>query len=204
MPKPEIASRIIANEFPLKTYSQTVFDLPLRKDVIQTQIPNSTTRTFETKIDPRFPRKGTVSKVNGILYHNTGSSASRINNGIESFFLENKSSKKKLNRFQSNKHHLYMGKKFGWRKKDFIFEDNKKFKEFGLQHARKAYETSSAMLDSFYNPTPSMILDIKILNKREQPDIRLYENNQHAKQLLNEMRRTPAGVRAANTIRRLQ
>ena len=80
--------------------------------------------------------------------------------------------------------------------------DTKKFKEEGLKHARKAYETSHAVLDSISLPTPHMVLDVKTTNKREQPDFRMHENNFYRQKRMEDLRRTPAGVRAAHTPRR--
>jgi len=208
MPKPQLTSRVIANELPQTTYSPTAFDLPLRKDVIQTQIPASVTRTVETATDPRFPPKKAVTKVNASLYHGTGSTDAKVVYGVESSFLENKSgSKKNLKRNskkinRENRYNIHSGKKCKCKNKDYVEEDAKLFKEEGLHHAKKAYEASDSILGSISDPTPHMILDVKTLNKKEQPDLKLYENNNYRKRRLQELKRTPAGVRAAHTIRR--
>jgi len=68
MPRPELRSRILAQDIE-KTYSPTAFDMPLRKDVIQAEIPNSVTRTIEASIDPRFPPKKRVTKQNASFVH---------------------------------------------------------------------------------------------------------------------------------------
>jgi len=46
-------NRIISDDLPATTYSTTVGDLPDRKNVLQVQLPTSTTKTTEHTIDPR-------------------------------------------------------------------------------------------------------------------------------------------------------
>ena len=52
--------------------------MPQRKDVIQAQIPNSITRTIEANIDPRFPPKRTVQKLNASFVHGTQSNDENV------------------------------------------------------------------------------------------------------------------------------
>lgn len=192
MPKPELTTRIIANDFPSKTYSPTSFDLPLRKDVIQTQIPTSVTRTFETSTDPRHPKKVAVARVTGTIYHGTGSVDPKVVHGS---FIEKKMRIKR--------------KKISEKKcknKNFDIKDTLKAKEEGLHHARKSFDTASAMLGSITNgqvDSPHMILNIDVQNKREQPDLQIHAGNERRKHRLAALRHTPAGVRAAHTLRRL-
>jgi hypothetical protein len=203
MPRPNLASRIIANDLPVKTYSPTAFDMPLRKDVIQTQIPSSVTRTIESSIDPRFPPKRPVTRVSGTLYHGTGSTDAKVIHGIEPSFLETKIKSKKLRR--EHKYHIASNdkEKINCRNKNFVQNHNKKIKEEGLNHAKKTYQASNDILESISLPTSHMILDVQNTNKREQPNIELYENNHHRQKRIEDLRRTPAGVRAAHTPRRL-
>ncbi len=203
MPKPNMASRVIANDLPAKTYSPTAFDMPLRKDVIQTQIPSSVTRTFESSTDPRFPPKRPVTRVSGTLYHGTGSNDVKVIHGLEPRFLQIKSKKKHAK--GEHKHNIAAEskEKIDCRKKNFVQTETEKLKEEGLKHAKKTFESSSAVLDSISLPTiPHVILDVKTLNKREQPDIKLHENNHHRQKRMEDLRKTPAGVRAAHTPRR--
>jgi len=195
MPKPELTSRVIANELPPTTYSPTAFDMPLRKDVIQTQIPSSVTRTFETSSDPRFPPKKAVSTVHGVLYHGTSSTDPKVIHGIETNFFEKSSKKKNLKNKKSKKS-----------KKDFDLHSSLRAKEAALHYAKNAFEGSDAVLNSISSsitPSPHYILDANVLNKKEQPDFRMHEDNHNLKRRLEELKRTPAGVRAAHTLRRL-
>jgi hypothetical protein len=209
MPKPNTATRVIANEFPAITYSPTVFDMPLRKDVLQTEIPASVTRTIETSTDPRFPPKKPVARVSGTLYHGTGSTDAKVIHGFEPSFLEAKSKNRSKSRSRKHrrehKYNIATGdkKKIDCRNKDFVQSDTRKFKEEGLKHARKAFESSHSVLESVSLPTPHVILDVKMTNKREQPNFRMHENNLYKQKRMEDMRRTPAGVRAAHTPRRI-
>jgi hypothetical protein len=49
-----------------------------------------------------------------------------------------------------------------------------------------------------------MILKTKMTNKREQPDIKLHENNRALKRRVYENRYTPAVVRAMHTFSHLR
>jgi hypothetical protein len=78
MPKPDLVNRIIADDLPSVTYSQSSFDMPRRKDVIQVDIPQATIKTVEEHEDPRFEKKRPVERVHGVLYHGTGSSDPKV------------------------------------------------------------------------------------------------------------------------------
>merc|ERR1712146_615695 len=73
MPKPDLSNRIISDYFPDKTYTGTSFDVPKRQDVVQTDLPTQTTRTFEETLDPKGKAKKPVQTVTGTIYHGTGS-----------------------------------------------------------------------------------------------------------------------------------
>lgn len=191
-----MATRVIAKDFPAKTYSPTAWDLPLRKDVVQTQIPASVTRTIETSSDPRSPPKKAVKKVAGTLYHGTGSSDPRVIHGIETNFIQNKIKSKEKKARKNNKRPASRNVE------NLVVKSSKALREQGVQHAKKAFDTSSAVLGGVGLPTPSMVLDVKMTNKREHPDVRLYENNEVMKKRVDALRKTPAGVRAAHTPRR--
>ena len=192
MPKPELTTRIIANDFPSKTYSPTSFDLPLRKDVVQTQIPTSVTRTFENSSDPRHPKKVPVARVTGTLYHGTGSVDPRVVHGS---FLEKKIRMKRKKISEKKCKNV-----------DSDIKDTLQSKKEGLHYARQTFDTASAMLGSITNgqvDSPHMILNVDVQNKREQPDLQIYAENENRKHRLAALRHTPAGVRAAHTLRRL-
>jgi hypothetical protein len=189
MPKLDTQNRVIANDLPSTTYSPSAFDMPLRKDVIQTQIPNSVTRTIETSIDPRLPPKRPVEKVNGSLIHGTSS----VDSKVVMNFAE-KSMKKIKNK--TKKSH----------KKD-NFDCLKAHTNEALNNANQSYQKSSKILDSITQNLAEgnnhMVLDAITTNKRENPDLALYEDNQTRNRRIEQLRHTPAGVRAAHTIRRL-
>lgn len=195
MPKPNMATRVIATNLPPKTYSPTAWDLPLRKDVVQTQIPASITRTIETSSDPRSPPKKPVKKVAGTLYHGTGSSDPRVVHGIETSFLQKKIKTRGKKARESSKRPIRSNE-------NLLVKSAKALREQGVKHAKKAFDTSSAVLGSISGPNRSMVLDVKMTNKREHPDLRLYENNDVLKKRVEALRKTPAGVRAAHTPRR--
>lgn len=196
MPSPNMATRVIAKDFPAKTYSSTAWDLPLRKDVIQTQIPASVTRTIETSSDPRSPPKKAVEKVAGTIYHGTGSSDPRVIHGIEPSFLQNRIKKKGKKARKSSKRSPSRNSD------NLCLHKIQNLKEQGVKHAKKAFDISGDVLGSVGLPTTSMVLDVKMLNKREHPDLRLYEHNEVMKKRVDSLRKTPAGVRAAHTPRR--
>jgi len=188
MPRPELHNRVIANEYQ-KTYTPTVFDMPQRKNVLQTEIPHSITRTVEARTDPRFPPKRPVEKLNASFVHGTHST----NENVMINFAEKKANKKNLKNKKSKKH-----------------DDSciKKNTDAALNSARHAYRQSSAVLDSVASyhiaeqDGANIILDVDNLNKREQNQISQYDRNHAKERLMKELRRTPAGVRAVHTPRR--
>ena len=199
MPKPDIKTRIIAADLPPRTYTPTSFDNPLRKDVIQADMPTQITRTREESSDPRHPAKRAVPKISGTIYHGTGSLDPKVIHGTIPSFVE-KSTKKK-----SSKSNLRKRRNDGGvhcRNKDHVFQKARGLRVDGLAAAKQAYARSGAMLGGI-TASPKMVLDVHTTNKREQPDIFQYENNAHLRSRVNGMRRSPAGVKAAHTLRRL-
>merc|ERR1712151_1470982 len=86
MPKPDLKTKIIAGDLPPKSYTPTAFDSPLRKDVVQADMPTQITRTREEASDPRRPPKRPVPRTGGTMYHGTGSIDARVIHGsIPSF-----------------------------------------------------------------------------------------------------------------------
>jgi hypothetical protein len=208
MPKPDLKTRIIAADLPPRTYTPTSFDNPLRKDVIQADMPTMVTRTREESSDPRHPAKRPVAKVQGTLYHGTGSLDPKVIHGTIPSFIEKKKTEKKCNKKKCTKKSGLRKRrsdnksKSNCRNKDYVFQDARKMRVDGLAAAKQAYARSGAMLDGI-TASPKMVLDVHTTNKREQPDIHQYENNAHLRARVNGMRRSPAGVKAAHTIRRL-
>lgn len=191
MPRPEVRStRIIAHEYD-KTYSPTAFDMPQRKDVIQAQIPNSITRKIEANIDPRFPPKITVQKLNASFVHGTHST----DENVVINFAEKKAKKKNL-KYRNKKNTKH------------DISCLKKNTDAALNSARLAYRQSGAILDSVASNLVegnhrNMILDVQNLNKREHNLFSLHDKNHAKERRIEELRRTTAGVRAAHTPRRL-
>lgn len=191
MPKPEIVSRVLAEDLPPVTYSPTSFDMPLRRDVIQADIPQATIRTVETSNDPRFPPKKPVQIVHGTLYHGTGSNDPMVVHGTARF----KETSRNKNRTRSRKH-----------KKHNPLAQAHELRAEGLSNARAAEVQATGIMDSLtnnINGSSSMVLGVDVLNRRELPELRMHENNAYLHKRLANMRNTPAGVRAAHTIRRL-
>ena len=193
----DVKTRIIAADLPGKTYTPTSFDSPLRKDVIQADMPTQVTRTREESSDPRSPAKRAVAKVSGTIYHGTGSHDPKVVHGtIPSFLQSNmkvKNEKKEKNLKKRNHHKLSAQH----------FAKTRALRVDGLAAAKQAYTRSGAMLGAIGAGHP-IILDVHTTNKREQPDhLHQYENNAYLKARVNGMRRSPHGVKAAHTIRRL-
>jgi len=194
MPRPEVGNRVIANDLPAKTYSPTSFDLPQRKDVLQSQMPTMITRTIETKTDPRFPPKRPVTTVHGVLYHGTASTDPKVVHGIETNFLQ-KTDNYKLKKTNEKKS-----------EKDFDLKNAQVAKVDGLNAAKAAFENSSAVLDSITRniaPSPQMVIDAKVINKKEFPDLKIHEQNHSLERRMEELKKTPAGVRALHTPRKI-
>jgi hypothetical protein len=203
MPKPDLKTRIIAGDLPEKTYTRSSFDNPLRKDVIQTEIPTQVTRTFEENSDPRYPPKRPVAKVSGIVYHGTGSVDPKVVHGTIPNFIEKKNNSRKKAKITKRRRNVNVDKdQHKCRPKDFAIHDTKRLRTDAIAYAKEAYVNSGAMLDNLNSSNP-MVLDVKTTNKREYPDVMQYENNVNLKARLNALRRTPLGVKAAHTIRRL-
>jgi hypothetical protein len=176
-PKPEIVNKIHADELPPVTYSQSSFDMPKRKDVLQVDLPVAVTRTIETHDDPRFPKKVPVERVHGILYHGTGSVDPNVVMPMGFKEIDNK-----------------------------IASNATSLKTEGVANAVAAdAKATKSISDITHNVAgnPEMILPIVMMNAPEQPDLKQYENNVTKTKLIEDMKATPIGVRAAHTIRRL-
>jgi hypothetical protein len=196
MPRPDspTINRVIANELPPVTYSPSSFDMPMRKDVIQTDIPFARIHTVEENIDPRFPPKKPVAKVSGTLYHGTGSVEAKIVHGLPSFLEKTKNHKR---RSAARRHHLSHCS---------IKKQVESNKAEGLANAKAAEHKAENMMYSITDnpaPRPQMVLGVDLLNRHEQPSLRLHEHNGALHDRIERLRHTPAGVRAAHTFRKL-
>jgi|LauGreDrversion4_2_1035121.scaffolds.fasta_scaffold445448_1 hypothetical protein len=197
MPRPDspTINRIIANELPPVTYSPSSFDMPMRKDVVQADIPFARIRTVEQNIDPRFPPKKPVARVSGTLYHGTGSVDAKVVHGLPSF-IEKKAKKNHSHR-SGRRHHLSHCS---------IKKQVDSNKAEALANAKAAESKAENMLYSVTNnpaPISKMVLGVDLLNRYEQPSLKLHEHNSALHNRIERLRHTPAGVRAAHTFRKL-
>jgi hypothetical protein len=199
MPKPDLKTRILAKDLPSKTYTGTSFDNPKRRDVIQTSLPSMTTRTVEESHDPRSAPKRPVEMVKGTVYHATGSVDPKVVFGSHHSFIEKAGAKSKKITKKSKK----TASKSKKTKKD-IHEEARSLRVDGLHSAKQAYGRAGIMLDAITSGS-RIILDAKTTNKQEQPhaDLKQYENNKYLHDRVAGMRRTPHGVKAAHTLRKL-
>jgi hypothetical protein len=194
MPKPQITRRILADDLPPVTYSPTSFDMPMRKDVIQVDIPNAVIKTTEENIDPRFPPKKPVQKVTGTLYHGTGSTDERVVHGLS--FLQKKSKKN---------HKRNIKKETKSRTVKYSPKLLNRLKKEGIDLARQAdSRVTKSLYDIVNDPAENhLILGVDLINRYETPDLKIHENNAHLQERLKRIRNTPAGVRSAHTLRKL-
>jgi len=196
MPKPDLKTRIIATDLPGKTYTGTSFDNPKRKDVVQTDLPTQLTRTVEESHDPRGTPKKPVKIVHGTVYHNTGSVDPKVVFGGNHSFMQKKIQKK-------SKKNQKKSKKSKKSKRD-ITNEVRNLRVDGLHHAKQAYSNAGTMLGAITSGS-KIILDAKTTNKQEHPheQLRQYENNKYLHDRVAGMRKTPHGVKAAHTLRRM-
>jgi hypothetical protein len=193
MPKPELITRIQPNEFAPVTYSPSAFDVPLRKDVIQSDIPQATIRTIEERIDPRNPPKRLVPTVKGTLYHGTGSVDANVVTGGQHADLES---------FSTNfiqKKHKHHGRRHN-------VNDVQHLRSESVKIARATDEKADYMMDKISHNLAGeshMVIPVEVMNKRDTLDLKMHENNKALKRNIERLRHTPAGVRAANTLRKL-
>jgi hypothetical protein len=204
MPRPELVTRIQPNEFAPVTYSPSAFDVPLRKDVIQADIPQATIRTVEERIDPRNPPKRLVPVVHGTLFHGTGSVDPKVVHGTgaeettATNFIQKKSTKTKKS--------MKKGKRAHHQNKSLHNVDVQQLRGEAVKIARSTDERSDYMMDKISHNIAGenhMVIPVEVMNKRDTLDLKLHENNRALKRNLERLRHTPAGVRAANTLRKL-
>ncbi len=204
-PKPEHYNRIIAEEYPSRTFSKSIYDAPLRNEVQQIDIPNQITKVVTEKIDPRLPLKQPVETFNGPLIHNTGSTDERIVHGLPSF-LE-KSGKYKMRNLHKKNNQIPN------------IEQAHQHLQTGISHAKSVWNRSSehlgilkngiaphinpAILERFERGT-DMIIPVQTTNKLETPSLRLYDNHKAIQENIEALKDTPIGIRSLNTYRRLK
>jgi hypothetical protein len=217
MPKPDWSGRIVPTYLPPNTHSHTSWDLPKRQDVMQAELPYSTTHTRELYQDPRFPAKKPVAIVTGSLYHGTGSTDAEINKGnnmvptaanpqtanSEFVFLQKKNknirSHNKKHKAKAHKKHRQLPPPGG---KILKSEEAEKIRTGGINEAQAAEKRSSKMLDAL-TPSPEgstdgrMTLGVDVLNKRE-PHVKLHQDNGRLKVLEDHWRTRGPGLKVMN------
>lgn len=221
MPRQDYSSRIIPHDLPPITHTPSSFDMPLRKDVAQIDIPFAATHTKETYVDPRVPLKMPVGVVSGTIYHGTGNvdplvthalhnnqnppiaqnhqTIDAVNKGLP-LFVE-KESKKEV------KNENLRGKTSKAKQADSkLTKEIQQAKHVGIAETRRASAISGAMLDKMtrwpQGGHSDMILGIDLINKRD-PDLRLYQDNPTLRSRIHELSEHPEGVRAMNSRRAL-
>jgi hypothetical protein len=197
MPRPELVTRIQPSEFAPVTYSPSAFDVPLRKDVIQSDIPQATIRTIEERIDPRNPPKRLVPVVHGTLYHGTGSVDPKVVHGSNTDAYSTNFIQNKLRKLKHKKHHRSQNKHN---------IDVQNLRQESVRIARATDEKADSMMDKITHNLAGenhMIIPVDVMNKRDTLDLKMHENNQALRKNIEKLRHTPAGVRAANTLRKL-
>jgi len=211
MPKPENYERVVAEEYPSKTFSRSYFDMPLRKDVQQINIPNAITKVTTERFDPRIPLKEPVETVSGTLFHGTGSTNENIVHGLPTFL--GKSEKKISKNHKSRKHHR------DDREHSEFLSDATENAQLGVAHSRATFSRAtgdlgilkngiapphtSKMYNHFERGT-NMIIPVQTTNKLENQSLLLHDNAAERQASIDAYRDTPAGVRSLNTYRRLK
>jgi hypothetical protein len=210
MPKPEHYKRIIASEYPNRTYSRSFhFDVPLREEVQQIYLPNQITRVTTERFDPRRPLKQPVETYSGTLFHNTGSANDRIVTGQPNFLEKSKKIKNKsAHKKNSNSDPISMTP-----------EEVHGHAQTGIHHARAIFDRTGddlAVLKNGIAPAldrtlannfdigQRMIIPVQSANRYETPTLQLHHNAAARQASIDEYRDTPAGVRSLNMFRRLK
>ena len=164
---------------------------PLRKVVHpQPHVQRELSKVQEKPVDLRNSHTTTiVPKLTGTIYHGESSEQKSVH-GTSPSFLEKTTKKNKKSKKRSHGN-------------DKVFHQARSLRIDGLRAAKEAYTRSGAMLGAI-DASPKMVLDVHTTNKREKPDmINQYENNAYLRARVNGMRRSPHGVKAAHTLRRL-
>jgi hypothetical protein len=177
----------------------------MRRDVIQADIPNAVIRTVEENIDPRNPPKRPVQVVHGTLYHGTGSVDENVVHGIPSF-IQKKSRKHRKNPHHAEHHAVPAHHAAPHHAQHHAVGESHALRSQALANAAMAEGKATNMLYGITNnpvENPHMILGVDLINRYEQPDIKLHEHNAALHDRIKKLRNTPAGVRAAHTFRKL-
>ena len=231
MPRPSYVNRIVPHDLPPITFSGTSFDLPMRADVLQMDVPYGQTHTRETYVDPRFPLKKPVDIIKGTIFHGTHSVDPLVTRAVHADIpeekkvdmsssddayatapIQDKNLKDKLppasfleKNVNKLRHRMRKIKKNRnkYRKTDPNFNTEK---EEGISNAWTADMKATNMVDMM-TPYPQkhlgqMQVPIDLINKRD-PLIQQYQENGELDRRMNFFAYHPQGIRAKHTKRLL-
>lgn len=219
VPRPDYSTRVIPFDLPDRTHSWTSFDLPLRRNVAQFDLPTSRKHERTQYFDPRFPLMKPVQKVTGTQYHNTGSPVAELNladnmvptgknhqtinsefYNTGSSFLEKKSHKSK--NLKGRKVKPFPPSNSELDKLDHSQVST--LKNLSLSQAKEAEERAYKLLYSMTDRPQGSVnegfykIPIQMLNRRDPIEI-MHQDNQRLDKLMAYWMTEPIGVRAAHT-----
>lgn len=200
-PEADFSHRIIADDLPDRTHSHNSFEMPKRRDVVQIDIPYSSTHTRQRYWDARLPDKGPVDEVSGTQYHGT-KSANAVHNFANNSVAtaagpQTKDSMYSFAEKKNKKSNLKKGKKWTILK-------NTDVKDIKTNAVREAVDAEDRAYKLLYNMTPhpelgdgSMALGIDVKNKRDLA-FGLHHNNRAKSRYIDYLKTKEQGVRTMN------
>jgi len=201
-PGADFDHRIVAHDLPERTHSHNSFEMPKRKDVVQIDIPYSSTHTKERYWDARLPNKGPVSVVSGTQYHGSKSVVAAHNFGNNDVATaDGPQTKDSMYAFVEKKHKKtnLKSKKNKWTElKDSPL---KEIKNSAVKEAVDAEDRAYRLLNSM-TPHPelgdgSIALGIDVKNKRDIA-FGLHHNNNARTKYINYLKGKEQGIRNMN------
>lgn len=206
VPRSNYNHRIVPHDLPQRTHSHSSWELPKRKDVVQIDLPNSSTHTRERYFDPRFPMKKRVDVVSGSQYHDTGSTNPELNFGL------NPEVSAANPQTVSSEFHSFVEKKKSKKNKSKIKKKNTKgdkqddsqirgLKQAAIEEAVNAEIRSRNLLNAMTRDPAQgdngLILGVDVLNKRE-PIESLHSKNNAYNNTIEFWKNKKLGIRALN------
>jgi hypothetical protein len=157
-------SRVIASELPGKTYSASSFDLPDRKNVIQINLPNSTTKTSQLSYNAYTTQ---TSKFNNLKATLHGISSDLDKPVYHGRFIQTEN---------SDKNHNEEMKKSDEKDINKIVKDVKVASNDALTQAKKV-ENKAKNLAASVTPDPTnLAIPVLMKNKKESLFLKLKDN----------------------------
>ena len=231
MPRPSYVERISPHDLPPITHYATSFDLPMRGDVLQMDVPYGATHTRESYLDPRHPLKKGVDIIRGTIYHGTNSVDPLVNHAVNSDKVRSTAAKmaEQIESSEAIKTPVtptdlaqkaalppsFVEKRSHLRKSNVRkakrhthrnSPDVNNVKAEGVGHAWTADRKMTALLDKM-TPWPqknvgTMTLGVDLINKKD-PMIKQYHENGEIDRRMKFFSNNPQGIRAAHTQRLL-